>query len=420
VNVALDATGERFAIASTAPGSGDVLTGSIGGDRRVLPGGGGGGAGKRLAFMGGDALVGMDGQGEMVTWQLTSSEPPTRRHIGLGQPVAANVSSDFQLFAGVTVGNTPYIVETTSGRDFGNIDVDVSGLSIDAVAFDRTSNTLAIAANGRILLWDRQLQSARAPVLAGVPGHASDVFFSADGRLVVAVADRGVAVWDLDAKPAFVREFEPSGVRPLDEIPNAVRGANSAAFSRDGRLLASTIFDGRLAVTVWDLKRNTEVLRFPGERVVGFSPDGRRVAAKPFVGNGPVVVANIESGKTKEVAKVPWKFKASEASAPDATNRYGFRANVGSNDAVTLSDTHRHQQPIVELPVLGQPDATSVVFDKDGKQLAVAATGGVVSIADVDPESWRTRACSLAGRPLTGAEQKNFTGSIEAPEACPQ
>lgn len=423
--VALDATGERFAVVSREY---VVMVGAVGGDTRTLENGSAL-PGAWLAFMPGEVLVAISGQGDVTTWHLTSDEPPTERRIGLGQPFESAVSPNFQLFAGVTLGNTPYVVGTTSGIDLGNIDIDVSGLTIDVTTFDRAGDTLAVAYSGRIVLWDLRLQSPQHPTLLGVPGRTTDVAFGVDDRVVVAVGERGVAVWNIDAEPAFVRRIEPSGAKRLDQIPNVVRGATSAAFSPDGRLLATTLIDldgpEPLLVVVWDLERDREVLRFPGENVLGFSRDGMRLAAEPFQGDGPVVVADIESGETKEVTEIPWTPSTSdsgdsEAAGPwDAQNDRGLGASMPSDGTVTLWDVARNQ-PIADLSVYGQPDASTLAFDEAGQRLAVATAGGVVSIVDVDPESWRARACSLVGRPLTEAEQQTFIGSMDVPDACAQ
>ena len=51
--------------------------------------------------------------------------------------------------------------------------------------------------------------------------------------------------------------------------------------------------------------------------------------------------------------------------------------------------------------------------------LAVIVPGGALFLLDVDPDSWRRSACSLAGRTLTDAERTAYVGAMELPAGCP-
>jgi hypothetical protein len=68
----------------------------------------------RLVF-GTDTLTAAGGQGEMVTWQLSTGRRVADNNVGLGQPVASAFTPDLRLFAGVTVGN----LRTSSTRRRG-------------------------------------------------------------------------------------------------------------------------------------------------------------------------------------------------------------------------------------------------------------------------------------------------------------
>jgi len=105
-------------------------------------------------------------------------------------------------------------------------------------------------------------------------GHrrsARGVVFSGDGSRVASVATDGtVALWD------------PSSFQLIAAFKGHVNAAQAAAFSPDGRRLA-TGGGSRDAVKLWDLSTYRELVTLPGQgsvfSFVDFSPDGRWLAA---------------------------------------------------------------------------------------------------------------------------------------------
>lgn len=277
--VGLDASGLRFA-ADTDDG---VVFGAIGDTPRRL-------SDQEFAsnlLFGADTLTAADGQGRTVTWQLSTGNQISEKSVGFGQPLASAFTRDLRIFAGATLGNEPYIVDSESGNDT-SIDVGQTGVSIDAMAFDPSGSTLAMATPSGVLLWDVASKRLRSAALAGIPGarRSSSVSVQRGGRVVAAVGDRGVAVWNLNAGPRLAQRIEPTGISRLDQVPNVARGATSAAFSPQGDLLAWTAVGARLSdgffVVVWDLISRRERTRFPGEQVISFSPEGNRIATRAF------------------------------------------------------------------------------------------------------------------------------------------
>ena len=59
------------------------------------------------------------------------------------------------------------------------------------------------------------------------------------------------------------------------------------------------------------------------------------------------------------------------------------------------------------LGAVGVGDEGSVAFTEDGRSLRVADSSGRVRTWDLDPAAWRAAACRMAGRPLTEQEWRS-------------
>jgi WD40 repeat protein len=271
--------------------------------------------------------------------------------------------------------------------------------------------------------------------MAGIPGvyRPSSVSVQNGGAVAAAVGDRGVAIWNLNAKPALVHRVEPSGIS-LNGVPNVVRGSASAVFSPDGDLLAWTAAGADLGaglfVVVWDLERGRERTRLPGEQVVSFSPDGKRITTKTFNSDHTVEVVemtDLDSGHSERHSAVPWTTPAARAADESAQppkppwqahNGRGLGASIPADRTLALWDTQRTQQ-IGKIDIGVEPDAATLAFDAQGRRLAVTVSGGLAYVIDVNADSWRTQACNLAARQLTKSERATYLGSIEMPDGCP-
>jgi WD40 repeat protein len=418
--IALDPSGVRFAADTDEM----LVVGPVGGNSQKLSEG----EGSALLRFHADKLTAA-GNGRVATWGLSTGEQLSDDVVSWGQPLTSAFSRDLRLFAGVTLGNDPYVVSTSSLNEGYNFKISQKGLSIDHMAFDPGGSTLAIATRTGVRLWDLTSKRLKPTALRGVPGKTHSLAVDQGGAVVVAVGERGVVVWDLNAEPALVQRIEPHGIRRFDDIPNATRGGTSAVFSPGGNLLAWTAMGSDGAdpfVVIWDMARSQERMRLPGEHVISFSPDGQRIGTRAFnKDDGQVEITELATRRPERLVAVPWATPTPSPSLEEqssdrpweASNGHGLGASLPADGAVSLWDTAGAQQ-IAQIPIDIEPDAAALAFDPLGNRLAVAVTGGLVYIVDVNPVSWEAQACRLVARQLTPSEKATYLGSLHSSSAC--
>jgi WD40 repeat protein/tRNA A-37 threonylcarbamoyl transferase component Bud32 len=194
--------------------------------------------------------------------------------------------------------------------------------------------------------------------------------FSPDGTCLAAT-NRQVA-----------RVFDIASGRELLMLP-ALGGAPSpVVFSADGRQLA--LLSGGM-VRVFDARVQAAPLVLKGPAPLGvprFSPDGKQVAAGPFLegGDGQVRVFNVQTGREVCTLRGPRPLEIAEFS-PDGLRIAVGPPLTGGDDMVRVYDAHTGQELLV-LP--GARGLATPVFSPDGTRLAFTSPGlhGVVRIYD--------------------------------------
>ena len=419
IAAALDATGQRFVIGTSdyarygGPGLTPRTLASI-----FL---------SSFRFGPDDTLTAGTGQGGLESWQLSTGEQLTDDQIGWGQPVASAFTADLTKFAGVTVGNQPYVLDTSDRSSGENIDIGQTGLSIQDLVFDPTGSTLAAIGPTGITLLDVAAAHPMPAKPTGIPGDFQAAALEAGGRVIVVAGDRGVAVWNLDAQTDLIHPLPTTGLLPRDQVPNVIRGAVSATFSHNRKFFAWTGSEEgwELVVVVRDLQTNREIARVPSMGVESFSPNDDQLAVRAPQGasENSLQVITLADGQSQPVADVPWKDAATPQDTPKnkpwtVDNGHGLGAAIPADGILQLWDVNRGQ-PIGQLSIPAQPDAASLTFDGTGQRLALTAAGGYAYLVDVDPDSWWRLACRLAGRTLTADERANYLGRTALPPECP-
>ena len=352
-----------------------------------------------------------------VVWNMSGEQV-----IGdpLGGPTDLTTDVSFspdgkRLLAGRFDGET-IVYETATRRPALRIDGDSI---VTAVAFHPDGKLIAVGTiDGHVRLFDTTGAAVGSPIDEG-SAAVWEVAFSPDGKLLaVAVDPNGVdgftaqqrqgevQLWDVDTRSRVGRAIEPGGGSVL-----------SLAFNRDGTLLATGSYGGRL--DVWDVATQAasgKPMRVvdDGFNSVAFDPSGRLVAAGGAI--GPVRVWRVAdqqpafpplSGHTGPVTGAAFDSDGSflaTTSVFGGTRLWDPTTGLGYGDELVGSPRPASLTSPIDLPFLGLGNA----FSPDGTLLAAAGVDTLGMLWDVDPAVWRRRACAIVGRNLSREEWKLY------------
>jgi WD40 repeat protein len=102
--------------------------------------------------------------------------------------------------------------------------------------------------------------------------------------------------------------------------------------------------------------------------------------------------------------------------SPDGT----ILATAGSDGSPILWDVGTHKQLGAALPGPSQGTRMHIAFMPDGRRLLAQYFDGQTWHWDVDPSTWRDRACSIAGRNLTKDEWEKLLPNRHYRRTCEQ
>ncbi len=436
----------------------------------------------------GSALVSAGDDRTAIVWDVSSGSLRETLRGHTGRVLGATFSPDARRLYTGGLDGTAMAWELSGDRRLGDRMSPPAGIEVlpGGQEWPLGIPPLAVSPDGRL----QALGDAHGVViLRRLPGgeqvgrsmHASargpvvQIAFSPDGsRLATPAADGDTVVWNVATQEEVARleDGHPGGVY-ADGWATTGRGAVvSAAWSPDGRLLATGGTDGR--VVVWDVAAGAPVGE-PLRASVGdgnpslysgsvydvvFSRDGRwLLAAVGAAGHGEIVAWSMPSRALRHRLWADTRRALAVAVAPDnrtiasvgndgkvrfwdlVTGRplSGFLeghggpahsaafspdgailATAGPDGSPILWDVKSHKQLGSPLPGPFQQTRVNVAFAPDGRSLIAHYYDGQAWRWDVDASSWRDRACSVAGRNLTRDEWEKFVPGRRYRPTCDQ
>jgi WD40 repeat protein/DNA-binding SARP family transcriptional activator len=240
------------------------------------------------------------------------------------------------------------------------------GASFPAVSYVPPGQLLAVRTGDSIDFFDARTGRLSGASIDVEPGQGFAV--SPDGTLVATGSGDGtVTLWDLDTR-------QPSG-----STLSLRHGSGGLAFSPDSTRLVTTEgaygdtspMDTAESVRVWEVATGEPVdLPLEGHtsavNTAAFSPDGRILATG---GNdGTVVLHDATTGATLGRALAADSYILSLAFSPDGT-----RLGVGTDDGESLIYEVATREQLVSLP--GEGATSRVVFSPDGRRIATFRNG---------------------------------------------
>ena len=316
---------------------------------------------------------------------------------------------------------------------------------VTSYAFSPDTKVLATAiGKGTVVLWDLEARK----LLGELRGHkdwVSNIAFTPDGkRLATRSNDHRVIVWDVGSRgPGRIVEglnTPTGGVAFKDNYHLAIASGDSVilwdiesgtrsdtllkehngrvgliTFSREGKYAAT--WDGRgNTVRLWNAtsrKPWCDPLKHKG-RIwsVNFSPDGTTIATAGR--EDAIRLWDIASCRALGEPLAGTGYMASAAFGPDGK----ILATTSRDKNAILWDLQAHRR-LGELPAGDRDWVIGAAFSLDGKRLITLGSYGAVFSWEVDPATWKERACRVANRNLTCAEWENSLAGLAYAKVCP-
>jgi len=169
-------------------------------------------------------------------------------------------------------------------------------------------------------------------------------------------------------------------------------------------------------VALWRVRDGKELARLQADPLwvpsVAFSPDGSLIAAGGYI-DKQVTLWDVATHKL--VGRLPHSSLLARI-AFDPSGKT-LATEVAADGTVRLWDVASRRQIGLALP--GPPGHYGTVrFDPSGNQLVILYFDGTGLVWDVNPDHWKQRACSVAGRSLTQEEWEELLPRRGYQPAC--
>jgi WD40 repeat protein/DNA-binding SARP family transcriptional activator len=276
---------------------------------------------------------------------------------------------------------------------------------ISAIAFGPDGTRLAVGGERPApVLVDVASGKVTRRMTGGHDGGFISMAFDPSGqRLLTGGHDRRAIVWEVKTGKPLLNLHHPG-----DDDGNDT----AAAWSPDGTMVATA--GGAGLVALWRIPDGKQLAAFKADPLsvssVAFSPDGSLIAAGGSI-DKQVTLWDVNTHKL--VGRLPHPTILTTL-AFDPSGKTLATATI--HGTARLWDVASRRQIGLALP--GPSAFANVGFDPNGNQLVTLYEDGTGVVWDVDPDHWKQRACSVAGRSLTREEWEELLPERGYQPAC--
>jgi WD40 repeat protein len=225
-----------------------------------------------------------------------------------------------------------------------------------------------------VRLWDAATLQLRAILTNDF--EAGKISFSPEGHTLAVAGFVGPELYQPGLEKSDRLVFwDTVTCKPVNELSQAAAGASIVAFSNDGRLLATSHFDG--AIRLWNYRQKRQIAFFPGEHAylwsLTFSSDGALLACGED--GGTVVIYDVAAQRVLRRLKAHARRAWSVAFSPDGRTL----ASAGDREIKLWFVTSKSPDPVLTLRA-GEAGVYCLTFSQDGNLLASCGADALVRL----------------------------------------
>jgi WD40 repeat protein len=334
-------------------------------------------------------------QAGIQIWDLDSNLPVGDALMGIGKqsfsPLGFSPDNSILFVDGessVTAWKTIPSPSSSLTHQFA-ADVTVAG-----VAYESNGTTIKLVIeNNRISIWDIASNKQISLLLDNYTGMGYPYSVSlSDDKETIAISDNSgeAIVWStITYKPTMI----------LKDIATNT----PVILNRSGDHLITA--DQEHNLNLWNTQTGKIIARYPG--YVGltsgaFSPDGKTLAIYSWMREGLTL---IDTGTFQEIGSLSGSYFQSNSITFSPDGKTLFSGNA--DGSITLFDVTSLRTSGTLPASPGEQSTRYISVSPDGKEL-LALGGNSITRWNLDPESWSSSICQLAGRNLSSQEVRQY------------